>query len=245
MASPPSSSVDSAPIVNFNLAQSQATHFSVYTKALTRVGPSSDTAATEPAQPAAAPERRNESRRAESEDEYWSNVEDTIDFASDSISVLMDRLSVSDTVAQCATGTPNTCHSATSTGISPNTRHRATSNAVVAESIQPTTGGLISPNTRHRSTSNTVVTVAEPIASTSRPDGQSSVQGCRREKRKYYCVTQGRNVGVFTDWNYVKSIVTKIDAHYKGYNSRQAAEAAYNRAEREGRLNILRDNDLE
>lgn len=46
--------------------------------------------------------------------------------------------------------------------------------------------------------------------------------------KKYYVVWAGREIGVFSDWNYTKSLVDKFpQAKYKSFPSQQAAQEAF------------------
>lgn len=48
------------------------------------------------------------------------------------------------------------------------------------------------------------------------------------KKTKYYVIWEGREEGIFTDWNIAKKFVTGFSgARYKGYDTREEAEAAF------------------
>lgn len=48
------------------------------------------------------------------------------------------------------------------------------------------------------------------------------------KKTKYYVIWEGREKGIFTDWNIAKTLVTGYNgARYKGYETKEEAEAAF------------------
>lgn len=53
----------------------------------------------------------------------------------------------------------------------------------------------------------------------------------KKKKKKFYVVWEGRQTGIFEDWDTCKKQVEKVEgAKYKSYESKQEAEAAFNKS---------------